>query len=226
MGTVLNEDTLPHCPVLAAVWQMLIRSNLHRTHCNDRALGLCPFFPSRRIWKHVWKLFLVGHTGAEKSKGLFSLCFSVCTPSLTLLSAFSFMNHKIIEVGEDVWDHQIQPLTGTTVLNMQLLCIGKLRAPAAQQFATEGLFSGPQLNRIPGDGATGWTGRIRNAKTHGIHPVQPKRRQHTREILTLTKSMVNCSYCIRILPLFFFFSCMELSNLLCQEWWLGLFCKT
>lgn len=142
---------------------MLIRSNLHRTHCNDCALRLCPFFPSRRSWKHVWKLFLTGHTSAEKSKGLFSLCFSACTPSLTLLSAFWFMNHRIIKVG-GVWDHQIQPLTSTTVLNMQLLCIGQLRAPAPEQFAIEGLFSGPQLNRFPGDGATEWTGRIRNAK--------------------------------------------------------------
>lgn len=47
---------------------------------------------------------------------------------------------------------------------MQLLCIGQLRAPAPEQFAIEGLFSGPQLNRFPGDGATEWTGRIRNAE--------------------------------------------------------------
>lgn len=108
--------------------------------------------------------FSLGTLVWRNPKTFFFLCFSACTPSLTLLSAFWIMNHRIIKAGEDVWGHQIQPLTSTTVLNMQLLCIGQLRAPAAEQFAVEGLFSGPQLKRFLGDGATEWPERIINAK--------------------------------------------------------------
>lgn len=82
---LLNEDTLPCRPALAAAWQMRISSILHRAHCKDRALRLRPFFPSRRVWKHAWKLFLTGYIGVEKSYGPM---LSACTPSLTLLSAF------------------------------------------------------------------------------------------------------------------------------------------
>lgn len=108
--------------------------------------------------------FSLGTLVKRNPKAFFFLYFSACTPSLTLLSALCFMNHRIIKAGEDDWGHQIQPLTSTTVLNMQLLCIGQLRAPAAEQFAVEGLFSGPQLNKFLGGGATEWGGRIINAK--------------------------------------------------------------
>lgn len=68
-------------------------------------------------------------------------CFSACIPSVTLLSAFWFM---------------------------QLL--GQFQAPVGEQFATEGLFSGPQLKRFPGDGATEEDRKNVPHKTRGIPP--------------------------------------------------------
>ena len=140
--------------------------------------------------------FSLGTLVQRNPISLFPPCFSACTLSLTFLSAFWFM---------------------------QLL--GQFRAPAGEQSAIEGLFSGPQLNRFPGDGATEWTGRTCNKKHMAFPPAQCKTRQHAWEILALIKSMVTCSNSVRILPQINFFFCVELRNLLFEEQWLVLFCK-
>lgn len=66
---------------------------------------------------------------------------------------------------------------------------GQFTAPAGEQFAIEGLFSGPWLNRFPGDGDTEWLERTCKTKCMVLPPCATQEKA-ARLILAPMKSVV------------------------------------